>query len=38
MIARGIYNVELMDLAPDSVKFPVKVLNCGRVRVLELSA
>lgn len=38
MIARGIYNVELMDLAADSVEFPVKVLNRGRVRVLELSA
>lgn len=38
MVSRGIHNVQLMDLAANTVQFPVKVLNGGRVRVLEFAA
>lgn len=38
MVARGIHDVQLMDFAPDSIQFPVKVFYRWRVRVLEFAA
>lgn len=37
MVAGGIYNVQLVYFAPDSVQFPVKVFYRRRVRVLEFT-
>lgn len=38
MISRRIQNVELIDFPPDSVQFPVKVLDRRRVALLEFIA
>lgn len=38
MVPGSVQDVQLMNLAADPVQFPVKVLDGGRVALLELSA
>lgn len=35
MISRGVQNVQLVNVSPDAVEFPMKVLNSGRILVVK---
>lgn len=35
MISRGVQNVQLVNVSPDAIEFPMKVLNSGRILVVK---